>query len=307
MSLDTKYRPGTLDEVVGNTSTVKALKTILERDRADIQHSFLFTGPSGCGKTTLARIVAKELGAVNQNYAEIDSADFRGIDSIREIRRNMMFKAINGPCRVWLLDECHQLSKDGQNALLKALEDTPPHVFFLLATTDPEKLLKTIKTRCATFTVEALEEDEMMPLLRTVARNERKRVHPDILRQISRDSMGSCRDALQILDKIIDLPADEMKAAAEQTAASQNAVIDLCRALIRREPWKEVLKIISGLSHEEPERVRRAILSYSQKVQASGKHAAEASVLISEFEDAPVFTGGWATLQNRAYIALLSD
>jgi len=305
MSLAIEYRPRTLDEVVGNRATVKALDAVLSRDRGNIQHAFLFTGPSGCGKTTLARIVAERLGATEENYCEVDSADFRGIDTIREIRRNMMFKPMGGgPCRVWLLDECHQLSKDGQNALLKALEDTPDHVYFLLATTDPEKLLGTIRGRCATFEVSPLDEDDMVPFLREIAGSERKRIPPDIIKQIAQDSMGSCRNALQILDKIIDLPPEDMKEAAEQQAQQANAVIDLCRALMRREKWTDVAKIIKGLEKEDPEKTRLAVLGYCSSVLInSPKDAAQAFVVMDCFRD-PTWNNGRSSIVMAAYEAL---
>lgn len=306
MSLAIKYRPNNLNEIVGNESAVKALKSILARPKEQIQHSLMFTGPSGCGKTTLARIVKDALGCGDQDYYEVDAAEFRGIDTVRDIRRNMMYKPMNGSCRVWLLDECHQLSKDAQNGLLKALEDTPNHVYFLLATTDPEKLLPTIRGRCAQFEVQPLEEDEIISLLRDISGAERKRVPLEVLKQIARDSMGSCRNAIQILDTVVDLPPDEMKEAAAKTATNESATIELCWALIKREPWSKVANIINGLKKEDPEKVRRAVMGYCEKVMDTEKNAPQASIVITEFEDAPVFSGGWASLKNRAYQILLS-
>ena len=303
MSLAIKYRPSTFDEIIGNELTVQSLQVILSRDLDRIQHAFLFNGPSGCGKTTLARIVANELGCSEQDYYEIDSADFRGIDTIREIRKQMMYAPVAGKVRVWLIDECHQLSKDAQNALLKALEDAPKHVYFLLATTDPEKLLATIRGRCATFGVQALDEEDIVLLLKHVAGKERKRVPADVLKQIAQDCMGSSRNALQVLDKIIDMPPSAMRDAAEKTAAQENQVIDLCRALMKLEKWEKVASILKGLEKEDAEKIRLAVMGYCKSILLSGKDAPAAALIMSYFKD-PLWNNGWAGLVLNAYEAL---
>ena len=155
MPLHIDYRPADFDEILGNEETIKSIKSILARDE-DRPHAWMFVGPSGCGKTTLARIVSAALGcppkinkAANLDFQEINTSDMRGIDTAREILKTMNFAPVNtaSKCRVYILDECHQATKDFQNSLLKALEDTPDHVYFLLCTTDPSKLLKTIKNR----------------------------------------------------------------------------------------------------------------------------------------------------------------
>ena len=158
MSLSRKYRPQSLDEIYGNKAVVKSLGSVL--NKKEVPPAFLFTGNSGCGKTSLARIAATQLGCTGHDFKEVDSADFRGIDTIRGIRRQMRLKSMSG-IRVWLLDECHKMSGDAQSALLKALEDPPSHVYFMLATTDPQKLLKTIRNRCVHFEVQPLGNSEI--------------------------------------------------------------------------------------------------------------------------------------------------
>jgi DNA polymerase III subunit gamma/tau len=303
MPLAIDYRPKTFDKVAGNRQTVKALQTILNRPRKDIQHAFLLTGPSGCGKTTLARIIKDMLGCNGRDYTEVDSAQFRGIDTIRDMRGQMMYKAVEGDVRVWLIDECHQLSRDAMNGLLKALEDAPAHVFFILATTDPEKLLPTIKGRCAQFEVQPLDQDEMTDFLSTICRKERKRVPADVLKQISRDSMGSCRNALQVLDKVIDLDPEDMKAVAEQEAQKENAVIDLCRALMKREKWTAVAQILKGLEKEDPEKVRLAVMGYASTVALNEKDASKAYLILDVFKD-PTYNNGRAQLVWACYTCL---
>ena len=170
MSLFNKYRPTSFDEIKGNKQIISSLPELLQKD--DRPHSFLIHGPTGCGKTTIGRIIANELGCVGSDFREVDSADFRGIDTIREIRKNSLFKPLEGKVRVWLIDECNKLTNDAQNALLKILEDSPPHVYFVLCTTDPQKLIPAIKGRCAQYQVAPLLERELFGLLRKIARDE---------------------------------------------------------------------------------------------------------------------------------------
>lgn len=300
-SLAVKYRPQHLGQFVGNSTTVRALKALLERE-GSMPHSLLFTGPSGCGKTTLARIVAAKLRCSKFDQMELNTADFRGIDSIRDLIRQMALAPMSGPCRVWLLDECHQLSKDAQHALLKALEDTPKHVFFLLATTDPDKLLQTIRTRCVTFEVRPLLDDDLTGLINrvTVAENIGK-LPESVVAQIVQDSLGSARMALTILDKVIELAPEEMLTAAKQTAAEQNEAIELCRALIAKRPWAQVTRILKGLD-QDPERVRRAVLGYASSVLLN-KDAGQAYIVLTAFKD-PFYDTGKPGLVCACYEAI---
>jgi len=300
MSLATKYRPKFLKDVLGNDDVIKSLRAMMERE--EIPHTLLFTGPSGCGKTTLARIVVSRLKCSEFDFTENNAADFRGIDSVRDILRQMSLSPMNGSCRIWLLDEVHQLTKDGQHALLKALEDTPKHVYFLLATTDPEKLLPTIKTRCVTFDVKPLSDTHMRELLNRVIHSEGDLEIPqETLDQIIQDSLGSARMALSILDKVINMDAGDMLAAAKQSAAQQNESIDLCRALIGKRPWKEVSRIIQGIT-QEPESVRRAVLGYASAVLLKSGRPQSYVVLDCFRQD--FFTTGKAGLIMASYAAV---
>jgi len=288
------YRPRTFDEVVGNKEAIRTLESFIKRDRSEVPHAFLFSGPSGCGKTTLARILAKKLGCSDANFVEIDSADFRGIDTIREIRRQMRLAPVGGgSCRVWLIDECHKLTGDAQSALLKALEDTPSHVYFLLATTDPEKLIKTVRNRCTTIIVSSLTEKQLISLMDEICQEEKKKVPEDILKLIAKNALGSARASLVALDQVIDLDKKEMANAINDNMARESKTLELCQAIFNGAQWTSVQGILNGLRDEDPESVRRSVLGYSCSVLLgnSTKKQAFAMDVIDVFWDSLYNTG----------------
>jgi len=297
MALYHKYRPQSFDQIYGNKETLSLLEAELEKEEK--AHAILLSGPTGCGKTTLARIIAKELGAVGNDYREIDSADFRGIDTVREIRKQSQFKPLESPCRVWLIDECHQMSRDGQSALLKALEDTPKHVYYILATTDPDKLLETIKGRCAQFSVTPLSDRDMHRLLRHVVNSEGEQLSREIYAQIIQDSQGHARNALQILDQVLSVAVEKRLEIAKQTAEQQSQVIALCRVLITPVGWRKVAYILSGLKKEDPERIRRAVLGYCSAILLKEEND-RVGIVMEEMEE-NLYSSGFPGLVLRCY------
>lgn len=302
-----KYRPKSLDEMVGNGETIEILRNLLSgRANQPVPHSILFHGETGCGKTTLARIIAAELGAKGADIREIDSADFRGIDTIRDIRKQSVYRPLEGACRVWILDEVHRLTGDAQSALLKTLEDTPKHVYFILCTTDPQKLLPTIRGRCAEFQVRPLSEKEMKILLRRITKAEGESLPKEVYDQIVQDSLGRPRNALQILSKVLAASEDKRLSVAKQAAESQSQVIELCRALAGKAPWKKVANILKELSNEDPERIRRAVLGYFQSILLGGNHSAQAAAIMEEFME-PFYNSGRAGLVLACYSVLFGE
>jgi DNA polymerase-3 subunit gamma/tau len=290
MSLYLKYRPQTFDEVVGNEAVITAMRS----ERAKDSHAILMSGGSGCGKTTLGRIFARELGCVGGDFVELDTADFRGIETIRSVRRQVDFKPMEGPVRVWLLDEVHGLSNDAQDALLKTLEEPPPHVYFILCTTAPQKLKPTIRSRCTEYTVQPLEESEMISLLRKVVKGENATLQKALYQQIARDSLGHPRKALTILEQVLGMPEDKQAAIATKAAEEQSAVIDLCRALLKGASWKQVANIVAGLKQEEPESVRIAVLGYCTSFLLKEENM-RAGAIMEAFLD-PWFDSGYQKL-----------
>jgi DNA polymerase III gamma/tau subunit len=298
MSLYLKYRPKTLDEIFGNETTKEELTNILS-NKENCTHAFLLYGEKGCGKTTIGRIIAKELECSKSDFHELDSADFRGIDTIREIRKRSQLMAMQGDVIVWLLDECHQISKDGQHALLKLLEDTPKHVYLILCTTDPQKLLPTVRDRCVQLEVKPLLEKQMMRLLHKIVRSENEQLGKEIYEQIIQDSLCHPRAALQILDQVLRVSPDLRLKVAEKQAERQNQSIELCRALLQNTGWKKVQNILNGLKNEEPETIRRMVLGYCQAVLLKNDNE-QAGLIMEEFIE-PFFNTGFAGLVYACY------
>ena len=168
-------------------------------------------------------------------------------------------------CRVYLLEEVHMTTREAQNALLRALEDTPAHVYFLLCTTEPEKLLPTIRNRCSTFEVNPLNDNQMANLINHVLEEEGEDgVDDAVINTIVKAADGCPRQALVTLDQIIDLAPEEMLAAVQSFQASQKQTIDLCRALLNG-TWRDVQIVLKDLK-EDPEKVRQAVNHYMMAV-----------------------------------------
>ncbi|MGD9157013.1 MAG: AAA family ATPase [Desulfobacteraceae bacterium] len=295
MSLYRKYRPQTFDEIIGNKAEVEALQSKLASSSRP--QSFLIQGPSGCGKTTLARIAARELGGDDLSIQEINTADNRGIDTAREVITRMAYRSPTNAPKVYIIDEVHKTTKDWQNAMLKPLEDTPSNVYFFLCTTDPEMLLKTIKTRCTTITVNALKSEDMTRLIRKVCLKEKLRIPSEIVEEIVEISEGSPRQALVNLEKVSELEPEEMLKALQAGEETEKKIGDLINA-IKKGPWKSVAICLKSLGEEmDQESIRRAVIGYCNAVLLNGNKDPSWAVILENFAE-PYWgaTGANATL-----------
>jgi len=305
MGLYQKYRPRSFSAMLGNEDIINSLERLIN-DPDKRPHSYLFHGPTGCGKTTLGRIVTQELECSDQDFREVDSADFRGIDTVREIRKQSQFHPIDGSVRVFLIDECHKLTGDAQNALLKILEDTPSHVYFILCTTEPQKLLPTIKGRCSQYQVKPLSENEMNRLLKRIARKEEVEIETEVIEQITMDSFGLPRNAINILEQVLSADPEQRLKVARQSAEQQSQSIELCRALIQGSGWKKIRGVLDGLKDQDPESVRRHVLGYCQSVLLKDDN--ERAGWIMEQMVEPFYNSGFAGLVFACYsIVKLKD
>lgn len=271
-SLPIDYRPTDFNQFIGSEASVKILKSKMKKDHPP--HSYLIHGPSGCGKTTLGRIAAGWLINTddienNMNFTELDAVSFGLKDTIRDIRKKMKMAPVGGhKARVWLLDECHKLTPDAQEAMLKALEDTPAHVYFILATTEPGKLKITLKRRCVPIEVFPVDEEEMTTFLNQIVELEEKEIPSEIIELIIDRSIGSPGIALQQLEMIIDVEPEDMEDVIQEYEDIQTKSIDLCQALIRKEKWKSIIKILNNglLDGSNIESIRIGVLRYAVAV-----------------------------------------
>ena len=294
MELYRKYRPESLDDMVGNEATIKSLQKELENG----SHVFLMTGPAGCGKTTLARIMAKQVGAGPLSIKEINSAENRGIDTAREVMEQMRFNPSDGDALVWIFDECHQWLNPVQNAFLKALEDTPTHCYFFLCTTDPQKLIAPLKTRCSIINVKPLSDDEMMYLLKRTARAEKIKIGNEVYERICEIAQGGSRKGLKLLAKVLYLDTDEERLevlkAGEDIETPESK--ELCLALTKKTNLKTLLSLLKNIDTTDPERVRQNVMGYMNSCILRGSVTGEIVATLQAFSSADTYRNGKVAL-----------
>lgn len=301
MSLQVTYRPKTFKDLVGNKEVIKSLKSVLKRKKG-IPSAFLITGPSGCGKTTIGRLIAKELKCSDADYREYDNADDRSIDSIRRMKDDLKYTPLSGKKKVILMDEIHQLLGPPQNALLKILEEPPEYVHIILCTTNPEKLLPTVKRRCHQYEVSALMEADIQELISTVLKKEKvKKFSNSVIEKIIDLADGSPGQALKLLDQVIDMKDAKEAIDTLQSAGTSTAeVIDICRALVKGDitETKKLLKEFKG----DAESARFAILGYMNSVMIN-KWDERTAFVIDQFLESFMYSGK-AGLTNACFYAL---
>ena len=251
-----KWRPQTFDEVVGQEHVTRTLQNALPAGR--ISHAYLLTGPRGTGKTSTGRLLAKAVNclstednkpcnqcricqAINEgrllDLIEIDAASNRGIDEMRSIRERVNFRPNEARYKVYILDEAHMLTEPAFNALLKTLEEPPPHVIFVLVTTEPRKIPDTILSRCQRFDFRRIPLQDMVGHLKYIAEQEGLAVEPAALELIARSATGSMRDAESLLDQLISYGGEEITLAQVQSvlgAVPSQAVGELVDQLLAR-------------------------------------------------------------------------
>jgi DNA polymerase-3 subunit gamma/tau len=204
-----KYRPSNFDEILGQEEIVNILKKSIENKK--ISHSYIFSGDRGTGKTSTARIFAKEIGCSPDDIYEMDGASNRGINEIREIRDSVDILPLSSEYKVYIIDEVHMLTKDAFNALLKTLEEPPKHVIFILATTEKEKLLPTIISRCQVFDFKNPDLETLVKLIISVTKKESAEIEEDAALEVAKKGNGSFRDTLSNLQKVLSILSGKIK------------------------------------------------------------------------------------------------
>ena len=268
-----KYRPQKFSEVIGQEHVTRTLKNAIEQGRS--AHGYIFSGHRGIGKTTIARILAMALNCRSQDHPipepcgicescteiragnsvdviEIDAATNRGIDEIRELREAARYRPARDRFKIYILDEAHQITDAAFNALLKTLEEPPGHVVFMLATTQPEDIPQTIRSRCQHFSFRAVRFEEIMGQLRDLLGRENLEADEDALALLAEAGDGSMRDALSILDQAIASSTGRLTAEAvrQLVGAAPSGVLEEVMQAVSRSGSEEVLRLADKLISE---------------------------------------------------------
>ena len=280
-----KYRPRTFAEVEGQEHVTTTLKNALALNR--IAHAYLFAGPRGTGKTTIARVLAKAVNclsdsadkpcnacavcqAINEermlDLIEIDAASNTSVEDIRTLRDKVDFRPGEAKFKVYIIDEVHMLSNAAFNALLKTLEEPPPHVIFVLATTDPQKIPATVISRVQRFDFRRLTLPEITARLKEIAAREGLRVEPAAVELIARQATGAMRDAISLLDQLTAYGSDEITLAQVQGllgAASSQMVGEIVARLAEKDVAQGLTVIASAVDNgADPRQLAREIVEY---------------------------------------------
>ncbi|HSL47371.1 MAG TPA: DNA polymerase III subunit gamma/tau [Anaerolineales bacterium] len=280
-----KYRPKEWDEVVGQDHVVTTLKNAIAADR--VAHAYLFAGSRGTGKTTLARLLAKAVNclnpdpakrpdnecenckAVNENrfldLIEIDAASNTSVDDVRDLRDKINFSPSQGKYKIYIIDEVHMLSTAAFNALLKTLEEPPPHAIFVLATTEIHKIPATVLSRCQRHEFRRVPVDEIVRQLKLIIKAERIQADDDALIQIARQSAGGMRDAISLLDQLSST-GDKITLALAQTVlgtATSQSVLNIISSVMEHDPAHGLETIHKALdAGADPRSLARQIVEY---------------------------------------------
>jgi DNA polymerase-3 subunit gamma/tau len=242
-----KYRPQAFDEVIGQDETVNQLSSAL--DNQSLGHALIFAGTRGCGKTTSARIVARVLNPdlsdaeMSMVVTEVDAASNTGVDSVRELIENIRYSTKGH--KVIILDEAHMLSKNAFNALLKTLEEPPPNTTFILSTTEPHKLIPTVRSRCQLYEFKDVDVDVLAAYYKEVAVKESLDIDGEALHDVAIRAEGSVRDGLTILQKYL---------SGESVESNASIYFDLVSALYQADV-ATALALVADLRQKEDGRV----------------------------------------------------
>src|SRR5260370_1417313 len=268
-----KYRPQRFSDVIGQDHVTRTLKNAIEQER--IAHGYIFSGHRGIGKTTIARILAMALNCRAHDHPtpepcgicdscteiragssvdviEIDAATNRGIDEIRELREAARYLPARDRYKIYILDEAHQITDPAFNALLKTLEEPPPHIVFMMATTQPEDIPQTIRSRCQHFSFHAVKFDEIVSQLRSIAGKEGIQADDEALSVLAEAGEGSMRDALSIMDQAIAGCGAKLSGAKVRELVGDVGpeALETLMAAVARSSSEDALRIVDNLMAE---------------------------------------------------------
>lgn len=281
-----KYRPQDFTEVRDQDHIVRVLEGAIAK--AEIPHALLFSGTRGTGKTTMARIFARAIGTSAVDLYEIDAASNRGIDDIRELKEAVHTLPYESKYKVYIIDEVHMLTKEAFNALLKTLEEPPAHVIFILATTEEEKLLDTILSRCQVFRFRSPSRAVLSKLVTEVAFKEGFTLGVDAADLIAIAADGSFRDALGVTQKVLLASTDTVGGADEVAAIIGAPKTTIMLALVKALQEKDTAAALEAIAlaveaHADMKLFSRLLLEHVRAVMLVRHQPAKAETLLAHF------------------------
>ena len=277
MSLDLKYRPTIMADMVGNDVTLQGLRAhFSQEDKSRISHCHLISGPSGVGKTSVVRIIASEFLGAHARFGvkEFNTGNTRGINTVRDIIEDLNSLPMMGGSVVYFIDEAQSLTADAKRAFLKPTEEPPAHAFFFFGTTDKDTFLKgdegkAIGTRCTKWALESLTPRQIATVVRRTAKSEDFALDDSVLDSIISSSEGSARNAIVLLGQAMCYKDDvqaQLQATTYLTEGSSPDTLQVCRTLCSAS-WKEISAALSAVKGKvEPETVRRSVLGYCSSI-----------------------------------------
>jgi DNA polymerase III subunit gamma/tau len=341
-----KHRPKLFSEIIGQKHVVQTLTNAISSDK--VSHAYLFCGPRGSGKTTIARLLAKSVNCENRkgfepcnkcsscleiikgssmDLVEIDAASHRGIDEIRELKEGIKFAPTKSKKKIYIIDEAHQLTKEAFNALLKILEEAPEHAMFILATTEAQKMIATIISRCQRFNFNKLTVSEIIERLEIIARKEGIKLTKEALTLIASNSDGAIRDAESLLGQVFSFVCGgdkEKQVKAEDIGdllgLVETGLVSHIVDLILEKKVGESLNYLNGLVNKGKDlhEFTKRLLDYSRKIllvkivgDADKKNSLIESILVNltdeDFEKLKKQADSFSEVDLRKALDLLID
>ena len=267
MALYQEIRPENFDDIVGNSSIIGALRTMIRKPPKSRSHCYLLKGPYGCGKTTIARILAGELGSDESSMIKISANNTNGIDTVREISVNAHLIGLGGKAKTYIIDESHELTARAQQGFLDIIEDNPPHCYFIFCTTNPAAIIAGIHSRCSEYEVTLLRKEEIGKVLDRACEMKSLTISLDVIECIMQLCDGSPREALVFLEQIEGIENDD-KAIEVMVSGTEkdSTVLELLKLMImapdqRRKKWKQIIMTYDTISADS-EVIRKSILTF---------------------------------------------
>lgn len=260
-----RFRPSSFKSVIGQDATISRLTAQFAGGKKP-PHAMLFSGPTGTGKTTLARIVAKKLGADDADIREMNcAAEARGIDFVKDLNGKVRRSALSGGVQVFIMDECHQLTNDAQDAALKTTEECPEKSWLIFCSSEPTKLKATFRGRLSEFKLELLGFDALTSILTKSLGKLKKTLSEDVTDKLLAAANGSGRNLLVILQQIVDIESEKEQLKAIDQVDAQDAAVNLAAVLIKSTSWATIAATLKNVT-DDPEKIRRGVLGYATAV-----------------------------------------